>query len=212
MKYKTLTYYLLFALMLLAFSSTGFGQYVNLTEERDNNKSSVSMKPQVSLGISTGFTSYAPGINMFATTIAPRITFPVSPRFTLGTGVGYSTVFMNQANPFSGGPTSYGHLFVSGDYLLNERVRLKGTAYSTFSLSKPNLEESFNSPGYDFSSKGVTIDVEYKVTENFRINVGMHYRDQSYPLYYDGFGSPINGIGNGFPTMNFDNHHHFRNF
>jgi hypothetical protein len=116
----------------------------------------------------------------------PKITFPVSDKFSLSTGIGYSSLFINTENGsvFNSAPSSYGHVFVSGTYAVNEKISLRGTGYKTFNLSQsaPFNNES-NSVGYDFSSQGIIVDVEYRVTDNFRINVGFEYREQNTPMY-----------------------------
>jgi len=53
----------------------------------------------------------------------------------------------------------------------------------TFLLNPPTPKLESSSPYLDFSSQGVIMDVEYKVTDNVRINVGFEYRQQNYPIY-----------------------------
>lgn len=163
------------------------------------------VKPKVSVSLSTAFGSYGYGLNTMSTSVFPKISFPVSNKFALSAGIGYSSIFMSDApgSVFNSTPSSYGHVFISGDYLLNERITLRGTAYKTFNLGQPQagIGGDINSPFYDFSSQGVIMDVEYKVNDNFRINVGFEYREQNYPMYGPGM-NPINsgfGNNNGFP-------------
>jgi len=150
-----------------------------------------SQKPKVSVALSTSFLAFGHGFTSFGTTIMPKITFPVSNKFSISTGVGYSTFFVGTdgENAFQSNQSSYGHIFVSGEYQLNDKISIRGTGYKTFNLSATGLVNDVNQVGYDFSSQGIIMDVEYKVTENFRINVGFEYREQNYPVYqqYNGF-------------------------
>ena len=207
MIFQKITYKLFLIVVFLLLVGSTVAQYENTTGEIEGEEANIKIKPMVSVGVMAGFTSFGPGYNSFSTTIAPRITFPVNERFSLSTGVGYTSLFMNQPSPFSGGPSSYGHLFVSGDYLLSEKVKIRGTAYSTFNLTQNPATESSETPFYDFSSKGFAVDVEYKVNERFRINVGVEYRDQNYPYYPNGFGTPLNGINGGSHMLNFHSPH-----
>ena len=98
----------------------------------------------------------------------------------------------------------YGTVYVSGLYHVNPKLTIAGTAFKTFDLAPQNNE--INPQSLDFSNEGFIIDVEYKVTENFRINAGFSYQKQNpYNYYYNpgGFNmhpSPFgqSGFGSGF--------------
>jgi len=162
------------------------------------NTTKKNNKPQLSVSLTTSFTSFYPGYTSFGTTLMPQVTFPVSDKFSLSTGIGYSTFFMgNGETMFNSNPSSYGHVFVSGTYDVNEKISIRGTGYKTFILNPAtSLNTDNNSIGYDYSSQGVILDVEYRVNDNFRINVGFEYRQQNSPMY-----SP-NGFQNNSPYMN----------
>ncbi len=151
-----------------------------------NNTSAVNTKPQLSVSLTTSFAAFSPGFTTFGTTLMPKVTFPITDKFSLSTGVGYSTLFMGagSGSMFNSTPSSYGHIFVSGTYDVNEKISLRGTGYKTFNLNtaSPMISDD-NSMGYDYSSQGFIMDVEYRVTDNFRINVGFEYREQNTPMY-----------------------------
>ncbi|MFK5856361.1 MAG: hypothetical protein QM503_09540 [Bacteroidota bacterium] len=142
-------------------------------------------KPQVSVSLSSSFASFGSGITSFGTTILPQVTFPVSDKFSISTGIGYSTFFVGNGSEsmFNSSPASYGHVFVSGTYQVNEKISLRGTGYKTFNLAPTTYNSETNTMGYDYSSQGFIMDVEYKVTDNFRINIGFEYREQNSPMY-----------------------------
>lgn len=192
------TKYILIAAFICLFSLNNViaqKNYRNLTEKKDT----ISMKPKVSVSLSTSFNSYGYGYNAMSTSIMPKVTFPVSKRLSLTAGVGYSTIFMNGTNNsmFNSGSSNYGHLFVSGDYLLTKKISIRGTAYKTFNLGgQPQMGAETSYPYLDLSSQGIIMDVEYKVTDNFRINVGFEYREQKYPTYGPGMNPMYPGAGN----------------
>lgn len=168
--------------------------YSNTTNKGFN----ANLKPKLSVSLSTTFNSYGYGMNMMSTSVLPSVSLPVSKKFSLRATVGYSSLFMNYGNGtlLNSEPTSYGHISVSGDYLLTSKITLRATAYKTFRIGQPQTNIETDSPYLDFSSKGVIIDAEYKVTDNFRINVGFEYREQNYPFYGPGI-NPMNpGIRN----------------
>jgi len=206
--------YLVVILVALIFSSPLLKSQ-SITQPSNSNNSFLSnSKPQLSVSLSSSFTSFGPGFNTFGTSIMPQVTFPVSEKFRLTGGVGYSTFFMGNGSEslFHSNQSNYGHVFVSGDYMLNEKVTIRGTAYKTFLLSPTTYGTETTYPGYDFSSQGVIMDVEYKVTDNFRINVGFEYRQQNYPMYSPGM-NPINPImNNSTPFSNFNSHNNFNSF
>ena len=168
-------------------------------------------KPKLSVSLSSSFTSFGAGYNSFGTSVMPEITFPVSPRFSLSTGIGYSTFFMGNGSEgmFNSNPSSYGHVYVSGSYLVNEKVTLSGTAYKTFLLGSSNYGNETVPPLYDFSSQGFIMDVEYKVTDSFRINVSFEYRDQNYPVYGPGINPTNPFMGNSSPFQGFNHRSNF---
>jgi len=152
-------------------------------------------KPDVKVSLGTSFTSFTPGFNSFGTYIAPEISMPVSKKVDVSFGMAYSSMFYSRPGESGfGSPNNYGSIFVSGTYHVNEKISIRGTGYKTFLLNPSNFSENNNNYSYfDFSNQGAILDLEYRVTDNFRINASFHYREQNYPDYY--FGSPMNGFG-----------------
>ena len=184
----------------------------NLFDNTQNNSYLRNSKPQMSASLTTSFTSFGQGVNSISTSFMPQITFPISNKFSLSTGIGYSTFFIGNGNEslFHSNQSNYGHIFVSGNYFVNEKITLRGTAYKTFMIGSPSPNSETASPFYDFSTQGIIMDVEYKVTDNFRINVGFEYRQQDYPIYGPGMDhlSPqMNGLAP-FPGFNPSNNLH----
>lgn len=204
---KSLVKILIFGLLsAFAVSNSVLQAQTNMFGNSQNNSFLNNMKPQISASLTTSFTSFGQGFNSFGTSFLPQITFPVSERLSLSTGVGYSTFFTGNGNEslFHSNHSNYGHVFVSGNYFVNEKITLRGTAYKTFNLGSQNPINETSSPYYDFSSQGIIMDVEYKVTDNFRINVGFEYRQQNYPLYSPGIDPTMPYMGTSSPFSGFN--------
>ena len=165
--------------------------------EQDSIKSSIhknnveaTRKPQVSLSMGTSFSSFGPGMSGFGTFVAPEVSLPVTDKFSVSFGIAYSSMFLN--SPVETGlqnNRSYGSVYVSGAYQVNDNLRVRGTAYKTFLLNSPEANP-LNPAFFDASNQGFAIDAEYKVNDKFRIGVSVEYRDMNQPSYY-----PNNGCG-----------------
>jgi hypothetical protein len=156
-------------------------------------------KPRVNVSLGSSFSSFGSGYNAFGTYIAPEISMPVSKKFSVTFGMGYANMFYNSPVESGFGSTnrSYGNLFVSGTYVVNEKLIIRGTAYKTFLLNPAPTStiKPLNPQFIDFSSQGVIFDAEYKVSEKFRIGVSIEYREQNYPSFYDFNRNGINNFG-----------------
>jgi hypothetical protein len=153
----------------------------------------------VSLTLGTSFSSFRPGMNMFGTYVMPEFRLPVSKKFAIQAGIGYSSMFYsspgNEGTIFEQNNIHYGLIYVSGIYAVNPKLTIAGTAWKTFNLNQ-QPENSINPRALDFSSEGVAVNVDYKVTERFRVNVGFSYRKYNS---YNYLGYPgMNGYPGGF--------------
>jgi hypothetical protein len=154
-------------------------------------------KPNVSVSLGSSFSTFGSGYNTFGTYIAPEISMPVSKKFSVSFGMGYSNMFFNAPaeSGIQGYNSSYGNLFVSGTYQVNEKLIVRGTAYKTFMLSPPTTLKPINPQMIDFSSQGVRFDAEYKVSNHFKVGVSIEYREQNYPSFYDFNSNGLNNFG-----------------
>lgn len=152
-------------------------------------------KPDVSVTLSTSFSTFGPGYNTFGTFISPEISFPVYKKFSVQVGLGYSSLFFNRPgeNMFGTNPSQYGSFYVSGTYQVNEKLSIRGTAYKTFLLNPAPPEGKLNPHALDFSNQGVILDMNYKVNDHFQINASFEYRKQNYPAFYN---NGMGGYGN----------------
>jgi hypothetical protein len=215
---KSLQYiYIAILLTALILSNSISEAQTMMQNNVQNNSFTKTSNPQLSASLSTSFTSFGSGVNLIGTSFMPQITFPMTEKFSISTGIGYSTFFIGDGtkNLFQSNQSQYGHVFVSGNYLLSDKISLRGTAYKTFRLDSPspNIESGFTA--YNFSSQGIIMDVEYKVSDNFRINVGFEYREQNYPMFGPGFNNNFNNsshMGGLSPYPGFNSTNNFHPF
>jgi hypothetical protein len=201
---------LVIAAFFLALNIHGqqFGSNVIGVEKGSAVSLENTFKPDVSVTLGTSFTSFGQGFNAFGTYIMPEVTMPVSKKFSIRAGLGYSSMFIstpeNTGSIFGQNNSQYGTVYVSGLYQVNPKLRIAGTAFKTFDVAPRNNE--LNPRALDFSNEGLMIDVEYKVSDHFRINAGFSYQKRNpYNYFYNPAGynmhpSPFqnNGFGSGF--------------
>jgi len=154
-------------------------------------------KPNVRVSLGTSFSSFGAGFNSFGTYVAPEISIPINNKFSVEVGMGYSSLFYSTPGEtmFSGNNAQYGSIYVSGTYYVNEKLTIRGTGYKTFLLNPENFNGEANNSFYDYSNQGVRLDMDYKVTDKFRIGLSIEYREQNYPSFYPYEPNGINGFG-----------------
>jgi len=172
-----------------------FGSNVLGTENSNVKKESVGFNPNVSVSLGSSFASFGMGYNMFGTFVMPEFEMPVSKKLSVKVGLGYSNLFLSSpeqtGNIFQQDNQQYGTVYVSGLYHVNSRLIITGTAFKTFSLAP--VKNEINPRALDFSNEGIQINVDYKVTDNFRINAGFSYQKKSpYNYYYKPGGFNMN--------------------
>lgn len=202
MRNKNYIFLLCFAFLAVSGYGQQFGSNVIGSDDNIHSEKIVTPKkafsPDVSVSLGSSFTSFGRGYNAFGTYIMPEFTFPVTKKFAVKAGIGYSTLFYPNSgfeNP-SQSFNQYGSVYVSGIYQVTEKFTIAGTAYKTFPLTEQTPQA--NPRAFDFSNEGIIVDMEYKVTDNFSINAGFSYQKQNpYNYYYNqggfnSFGNPFN--------------------
>ncbi len=108
--------------------------------------------------------------------IAPTLSYQLTPRFSVQAG----TMFINSNfNTFAFGAAETGSpvranvmqtfMFTQGQYQVSERLSVTGTAfYNVNQLNMPRM----NPQATNFSSKGMSMFAEFKVTPNFSFGAG----------------------------------------
>jgi len=197
--------------LLAWLPSTGLSQQVGddvilsrpISNASNTNK---GFTPQVSVSLGSSFGSFAPGITTFGAYFMPEVSLPVTKRFSVSAGIGYSSLFTgftNEGSMFSNAPQQYGSVYVKGIYQLNEKVSISAMGYKTFNLQQTTHTEKLNPHALDLSNQGVMINLNYKVNDKVQINASFSYDKRNYNPYYFNRGMSSSGfynpaVGSGF--------------
>ena len=172
-------------IFLFLFSIFGFTQLLK-------------QKPDYRLQFGTMFSTtsgYGSGISTY---ISPEIGYSLTSRFRINTGISIIntnligvTPYFSSTNEqkFNGNFTS-ALIYINGQYKLNDRLTLNGSAYKQFNLSD-------DPPGNPYSKmnerQGFNMAIDYKAAENFHIQAGFGYSKGYPPYYQDPFGTSFSG-------------------
>lgn len=165
-------------------------------------KTPTLFKPNVRVNLGTSFTSFGNNFSGFQSFIAPEISMPMSKKTEVSFGMSYTSMQFRSGNEnaLNSGNSNYGSIYVSGTYYINDNFSVKATGYKTFLLNPGNFNNENQNSYLDFSNQGAIVDLEYRITENFKINASFQYHEQNNPNYY--YGYPYGGYGdyNGFSS------------
>jgi len=157
----------------------------------------------------TSISGFGSGLNTYVT---PRISYNVSKRFSVGGGFsiiqtnyfGAKPYLQNEQNTFSNGNFTSAVLFVSGQYLVNERLTIYGSAFKQFQITQDPLPYNPFNPVSKNGAQGINFNVSYRIGKNVMIQGSFRYSEGMNPYncygnYNDPFhsGSFIPGGGFG---------------
>jgi hypothetical protein len=138
-----------------------------------------------------------------ASYVTPELTYKFTPRFHLNVGVmvlqsnflvnRYSLMANEPSVVVKTKPSTNFLAFVSGDYLINDKLMVSGTLVKDLSGSGGNNSAYGNN---NFQSMSVHLD--YKLTKNITIGAGMHMSNGN------NYGYPVSGFGlesNNYPLL-----------
>ncbi len=223
---KNLKVYLILLVIPLAFSqfechAQSFGSNVlGVNKAKTDSslkiisKSPALYKPNVRVNLGTSFTSFGNNFTGFQSFIAPEISMPVSKKTEVSFGMTYTSMQFRSGNEnsFQSSNHNYGSIYVSGTYHVNDKFSVRATGYKTFMLNPSNFNNENQNSYLDFSNQGAIVDLEYRLTDNFRINASFQYHEQNNPNFfyhnpyggyggYNGFSSPATGGFGNFNTF-----------
>ncbi|MGB0882828.1 MAG: hypothetical protein ACPGSO_07715 [Vicingaceae bacterium] len=192
------------------FAQSGETEEVEyVLENNDGETSFNSLKPKDKLhyGFEMGasFSNSKTYGNYFSTYYRPIVSFDVSPRFSINTGVTYinsqvsnvPTISEYNYELFSGNISQY-NAFIGGEYKLTDKLIVGGsvfydfTSYQSFNgqpVVKRNGLENIGYSGY----------FKYKINENFSIEGEIRINDRNpYNQYNSPFSNRSFGMGTSF--------------
>ena len=167
-------------------------------------------------GVNLGseFTSFSGFGSALSTQVAPHFYYNVNKRFRLGGGISVGTThymnarswYQNEQSSPSNGYFTNATLFISGQYLVNDRLTISGSAFKIFPVTKDPLPYNPFNPVSRNGAQGVNFNVDYKVGEHMHIQAGFRYSQGLNPYGINSYnndpfrqGSYLPGIGTGNP-------------
>ena len=130
------------------------------------------------------FSSTAGFGSAFSTFIIPEVSYGLSKRVSITGGIGLiNTTYTGIRTDFlseekMSDNLSTGLVYLSGRYLLNEKVVVTGSAYKLFDLSG----NAITYPYRNQQGQGFNLNVDYKLAEGVHLQAGFGYHQQSYPF------------------------------
>lgn len=192
--------YLILALSLTTMPAISQGLYGTSTTKGTGWLSrQLPDNSRFNLELGTGFSSFSSGASMFGNYIAPSFEYDLNPSLTIIAGGNFSfnqynnmqqsLVVSSNTSPVQQGLTDYS-MYMSGRYMINDNLLMTGSVYS----EQGNLPPLFMNQGVmDYSSRGMSMGLEYKISDNLRFGAefGVNRTNNPYQLYSP-FSSPYN--------------------
>ena len=141
------------------------------------------------LNLGSEFTSASGFGSAFSTQVSPHFYYNVSKRFRIGGGITAANTGYINAKPLFGNESVHGSsgnfttagIFVSGQYLVNDRLTITGSAFKIFPVSRDPLPYNPFNPVSPNGAQGINFNVGYKVGKNMYIQAGFRYSEGLSP-------------------------------
>ncbi len=174
-------------------------EYFNDSVNTKLNTESIVSKTRIKVAVGTSFGSYQGSGYSFNNYIAPYLSYDINARLRVNAGGVFQNstynnvgLFGSEQNTILNGNVLNSSLFVQGQYKLNNRVTVTGTVFKnvyTLPMNNNNL---------DFSSEGMAIAFDYKLSNKASIGVELQFSNGASP--YSPFGNRMyNSSGFGSP-------------
>ncbi len=149
--------------------------------------------PDVNLQLGSSFLFMGKENYGFRNYVRPGISYDLSQRFRLTTGIQFSS----ERYIFSGN-TSEGNLFekpynrvsvfASGEYLINEKVSVFGTAIKD--LNSPQFRP-MHPLAQDFNYRSLSVGMNYRLSNNIHLGAEIRFNNQSGSWFNDPYNSGL---------------------
>ena len=141
------------------------------------------------------FTSISGLGSALNTCVTPRFSYNLNKRFSIGGGISIiqtnyfnaKSFFRNEQNPNSNGNFTSTLIFIDGQYIVNKRLTIYGSAYKQFPISHDPLPYNPFNPVSSRGAQGMNFNVGYKIGEHMLIQAGFRYSEGVNPYYADPF-------------------------
>ncbi|MCF8232851.1 MAG: hypothetical protein K9J27_11740 [Bacteroidales bacterium] len=183
-------------LLILLLPVFGFGQLGSSI-----NQPAYNLNTDFDMSVGTSFSGLGNGASSFTSYAFPRLRMNPSDKLEVQTGV----LMMN--TQMSGMPDSYAQLtpggtansnftnayaFASGTYQFSENFRISGSAYKKLNAQN-QMQQHVHPQAFNFDAYGMSMRMEYKISENAKIDAQFNYRKGASPFdpYNRRYSSPF---------------------
>jgi hypothetical protein len=141
------------------------------------------------------FTSFSGYGSALSTYISPHVYYNVSKRFRIGGGISVVNTnyfnarswYQNEQQTAGSGSFTNASIYVSGQYLVSDRLTFSGSAFKLFPVTKDPLTYNPFNPVSGNGAQGINFRVDYKVGKNMHIQAGFRYTKGMHPYAADPF-------------------------
>ncbi|MEI7983895.1 MAG: hypothetical protein WCI71_19775 [Bacteroidota bacterium] len=128
-----------------------------------------------------------------STYVTPSISYAVNNRLRIGGGISLSATNYFNMLPYSPGESAVGTngnftsatIFVNGQYLVNDRLTIFGSAFKQFPVTADPLPYNPFNPVSKKGAQGINVNMDYRFGRNFHIQAGFRYTEGLYPGYFN---------------------------
>jgi len=148
-------------------------------------------KVKYGITIGTQFSSITGFGSALNTYVVPHVSYNLNKRLRFGGGISIiqtnyfqtGSRFRNEQADCNNGNFTSAMIFVDGQYIVNERLTISGSAFKQFPVSKDPLPYNPFSPVSSRGAQGIDFNVGYRIGDHAFIQAGFRYSDgiNSYP-------------------------------
>lgn len=195
----------LYIFFVLLFSSEVFFAQTNGQEDeyvltQDSLTTKDRLHYNFAVGVGVGFSNH--GSNSLSTYYKPSISYDVSPKFKINTGLLYVNSSANnvvlysdyQYRLFSGSISDY-YAYIGGQYQMNDKLSIGGSIFYNVADFKSYNGLSVNHQGTNNGSWGYSANFKYKVTKGLTLEGQIRVTDSTHP---NAFNNNQMGMSNSF--------------
>lgn len=149
-------------------------------------------RPDYHVSLGSQFTTVSGFGSALTTFVTPRISYNLTKRLSIGGGISIvRTNYFNTRSYFQSdqaghdGNFTSAMVFVSGQYLVSERLSIAGSAYKQFPLGRDPLPYNPFSPVSSLGTQGINFDLGYKIGDHIYIQAGFRYSEGRNPWITD---------------------------
>lgn len=144
---------------------------------------------RLNMNMGSSFSSFSGYGNAYGYYLNPVFSFQASQRFRLSGGVVFSSGHLNapfmtpgtESSGFFSGPSQSMLVYTSGQYMVNSRLLITGTAYKNFSPTR-SFDAGFPHQNLDFH--GMSMSMDYKLTKGISLGASFHYDNRPFGFGY----------------------------